>query len=97
MNSVELILSVKDETGKSLLAENGFSAAAIANSLHLSDLPDDASRLARVMLYRRHAPLGSSRTKLKRADAFREAIAGREPLVLELSDKGTVSPESETK
>lgn len=64
------------------LAENVYSATHIANGLELAAMADDEARMERVRLYRRHRPRGSKHVKT--IDAYREAIAGREPLTLEM-------------
>jgi hypothetical protein len=63
------------------LAENVYSARHIVEGLHLEQLTSVEKQLERVRLYRRHRPLGSN-SKIKTIDAYREAIAGREPMTL---------------
>ncbi len=68
-------MTLIDEMIEFKIARNEWHAAAIANRLHLADLPDDDKRLERALLYRGWRNLG-----MPTARAFEKAIAGHRPI-----------------
>jgi hypothetical protein len=81
MNIIEQLVEEK-------IARNAYHAAAIANGLHLAELPNDSERLARARVYRAWRDAGEPAVV-----AFANAITGRQPLELPLATGSVMASE----
>lgn len=60
-------------------ADNGFSAAGMANGLRFADCQNDDERLERARIYRLWRPVSKNKGGIKSREAFDLAIAHIEP------------------
>ena len=72
-------MNIKDWMLEKRIAQNTIQAHHIFEGLKLAEVPDDETRIARILLYRKWRPKTDKKNQLPTWQAFDLAIAGIDP------------------